>query len=58
MACANKIQRARVMVWLRDILEDPNDDRPQRIADLKHVRDPEPTAKNLFRASPGRIDES
>lgn len=58
MAYANKIQRAPVMVWLRDILEDPNDDRPQRIADLKYVRDSELTAKNLFRALPGRIDES
>jgi hypothetical protein len=48
MAYVETFQRARVMVWLRDILSDPNDDRPQRIADLNYVRERDQTAKNLF----------
>jgi len=58
MAYLETFPRLRVMTWLRELLDDPNDDRPTRIAALRSVRESEPIAKRLFRPLSVDIDET
>ena len=58
MAYLESFPRLRVMVWLRELLAEGADDVVDRIGALKHVRDPDPVASRLFKALPGRLDQT
>lgn len=56
MAYLESFSRLRVMTWLRELLDDPTDDRPVRVAQLRSIRENDPTAKRLFKPLDGPID--
>ena len=58
MAYVESFPKLRVMTWLRELLDDPSDDRPVRIAALRSQRESEPVAKRLFRPLSVPIDET
>lgn len=58
MAYLASFPRLRVMVWLRELLAEGADDLVDRIGALKHTRDADPVASQLFKALPGRLDQT